>query len=72
MFEAQEDGAVVEDELTVILKTALGVGDLAVSDLFRAIDCQGKGKITFGKTFYWHCLVMSDFLCVCVNKNLNL
>ncbi|TRY96529.1 hypothetical protein DNTS_016966 [Danionella cerebrum] len=47
MFEAQEDGAVVEDELAIILKTALGVGDLAVSDLFRAIDCQDKGKITF-------------------------
>ncbi|XP_067281811.1 lysophosphatidylcholine acyltransferase 1 [Pseudorasbora parva] len=47
MFEAQEDGAVVEDELAVILKTALGVGDFAVCDLFRAIDCQDKGKITF-------------------------
>uniref|UniRef100_A0A9J7XYZ7 Lysophosphatidylcholine acyltransferase 1 n=2 Tax=Cyprinus carpio TaxID=7962 RepID=A0A9J7XYZ7_CYPCA len=47
MFEAQEDGAVVEDDLAVILKTALGIGDFAVCDLFRAIDCQDKGKITF-------------------------
>ncbi|XP_026112199.1 lysophosphatidylcholine acyltransferase 1 [Carassius auratus] len=47
MFEAQEDGAVVEDELAVILKTALGIGDFVVCDLFRAIDCQDKGKITF-------------------------
>lgn len=47
MFEAQEDGAVVEDELATILKTALGVGDLAVSDLFRAIDCKDKGKVTY-------------------------
>ncbi|KAK7124846.1 hypothetical protein R3I94_019039 [Phoxinus phoxinus] len=47
MFEAQEDGAVVEDELAVILKTVLGVGDFTVCDLFRAIDCQDKGKITF-------------------------
>ncbi len=52
MFEAQEDGAVVEDELAVILKTALGIGDFAVCDLFRAIDCQDKGKITFGRTIY--------------------
>ncbi|XP_051527452.1 lysophosphatidylcholine acyltransferase 1 [Myxocyprinus asiaticus] len=51
MFEAQEDGAVVEDELAVILKTALGVGDVTVSDLFRAIDCQDKGKITFDDFF---------------------
>uniref|UniRef100_A0A672LTL0 EF-hand domain-containing protein n=1 Tax=Sinocyclocheilus grahami TaxID=75366 RepID=A0A672LTL0_SINGR len=47
MFEAQEDGAVVEDELAVVLKTALGIGDFVVCDLFRAIDCQDKGKITF-------------------------
>ncbi len=50
MFEAQEGGAVVEDELAVILKTTLGIGDFAVCDLSRAIDCQDKGKITFGRT----------------------
>lgn len=52
MFQAQEDGAVVEDELATILKTALGVGDVTVGDLFRAIDCQDKGKITYGTTLY--------------------
>lgn len=51
MFEAQDDGAVVEDELATILKTALGVGELAVGDLFRAIDCQDKGKITYGRIY---------------------
>jgi len=62
MFEAQEDGAVVEDELAIILKTALGIGDFVVCDLFRAIDCQDKGKITFGKTLYFDLHVKCDCL----------
>lgn len=49
MFEAEEDGAVVEDELAVILKSALGVEDIAVGDVFRAVDTEDKGKIMFGK-----------------------
>uniref|UniRef100_A0AAY4ERK5 Phospholipid/glycerol acyltransferase domain-containing protein n=1 Tax=Denticeps clupeoides TaxID=299321 RepID=A0AAY4ERK5_9TELE len=47
MFGAQEDGAITENELACILKTALGVGDLKVTGLFRAINTQGKGKITY-------------------------
>ncbi|KAI4890535.1 hypothetical protein NFI96_019232, partial [Prochilodus magdalenae] len=46
MFEAEEDGAIVEDELAIILNTALGVADLTVCDVFRAIDTEDKGKIT--------------------------
>ncbi|XP_017564123.1 lysophosphatidylcholine acyltransferase 1 [Pygocentrus nattereri] len=46
MFEAEEDGAIVEDELAVILKTALGVADLTACDVFRAVDTEDKGKIT--------------------------
>ncbi|XP_051520534.1 lysophosphatidylcholine acyltransferase 1-like [Myxocyprinus asiaticus] len=61
MFEAQEDGAVVEDELAVILKTALGVGDVTVCDLFRAIDGQDKGKITFDY-FCWFMEKCPDFV----------
>lgn len=49
MFEAEEDGAITEMELAVILKTALGVNHLSVSRLFTAIDAQDTGKITFGK-----------------------
>ncbi|KAG7470161.1 hypothetical protein MATL_G00136410 [Megalops atlanticus] len=45
MFEAEE--AIAECELACILKTALGVSDLKVKDLFRAIDEEDKGKITF-------------------------
>lgn len=59
MFEAEEDGAIVEDELAVILRTALGVADLTVCDVFRAIDAGDTGKITFGK-----CVA-----CVCVSLN---
>ncbi|XP_049902982.1 lysophosphatidylcholine acyltransferase 1 [Epinephelus moara] len=47
MFEAEEDGAITEMELAVILKTALGVTHLSVSRLFTAIDPEDKGKITF-------------------------
>uniref|UniRef100_A0A3Q1JV79 Phospholipid/glycerol acyltransferase domain-containing protein n=1 Tax=Anabas testudineus TaxID=64144 RepID=A0A3Q1JV79_ANATE len=47
MFEAEEDGAITEMELAVILKTALGVTHLSVSHLFTAIDAEDTGKITF-------------------------
>ncbi|XP_075868630.1 lysophosphatidylcholine acyltransferase 1 isoform X2 [Nelusetta ayraudi] len=49
MFEAEEDGAITEMELAVILKTALGVARLSVSHLFAAIDVGDTGKITFDK-----------------------
>ncbi|CAL8289339.1 unnamed protein product [Merluccius merluccius] len=47
MFEAEQDGAITEAELAVILKTALGVADLGVSRLFTAMDAADTGKITF-------------------------
>uniref|UniRef100_A0AAX7TLK9 EF-hand domain-containing protein n=1 Tax=Astatotilapia calliptera TaxID=8154 RepID=A0AAX7TLK9_ASTCA len=49
MFEAEEDGAITESELAVILKTALGVSHISVSHLFTAIDVDNTGKITFDK-----------------------
>lgn len=49
MYGSQEDGSIDEDALSSILKTALGVAELAVTDLFRAIDQAGKGRITFGE-----------------------
>uniref|UniRef100_A0A665UQZ6 Lysophosphatidylcholine acyltransferase 1 n=1 Tax=Echeneis naucrates TaxID=173247 RepID=A0A665UQZ6_ECHNA len=53
MFEAEEDGAITEMELAVILKTALGVSHLSVSRLFTAIDSEDTGKITFDKFRYF-------------------
>lgn len=47
MFEAEEDGAITENELMCILRTALGVGELKVGRLFRAIDEEDSGKLTF-------------------------
>ncbi|KAF6125586.1 lysophosphatidylcholine acyltransferase 1 [Phyllostomus discolor] len=47
MYGSQEDGSIDEDALSSILKTALGVAELSVTDLFRAIDQEEKGRITF-------------------------
>jgi lysophosphatidylcholine acyltransferase/lyso-PAF acetyltransferase len=49
MYGSPEDGSIEEDELSCILRTALGVAELNVTDLFRAIDQEEKGKITFSK-----------------------
>ncbi|KAM4687973.1 lysophosphatidylcholine acyltransferase 1 [Discoglossus pictus] len=47
MYQSEYGETIVEDDLTVILKTALGVSELNVTDLFRAIDAEDKGKITY-------------------------
>lgn len=49
MYGSPEDGGVAEGDLSCILKTALGVAELTVTDLFRAIDEKEKGTITFGE-----------------------
>lgn len=49
MYGSQENGSIDEDALASILKTALGVAGLAVTDLFQAIDQEEKGSITFGE-----------------------
>lgn len=65
MFEEEEDGAITESELAVILKTALGVSHISVSHLFTAIDVDDTGKITFGKRSnktaikIFHCILLS-------------
>ncbi|KAM5169365.1 lysophosphatidylcholine acyltransferase 1 [Callospermophilus lateralis] len=47
MYGSPEDGGVTEGDLSCILKTALGVAELPVTDLFQAIDEKGKGTVTF-------------------------
>lgn len=47
MFESDSDGTITEMELSVILKTALGVSRLSVSRLFSSIDSKDTGKITY-------------------------
>ncbi|CDQ79974.1 unnamed protein product [Oncorhynchus mykiss] len=46
MYEAKEDRAIVEKELASILRTALGVAEVDVTELFSAIDTLDAGKIT--------------------------
>ncbi|XP_038626334.1 lysophosphatidylcholine acyltransferase 1 [Tachyglossus aculeatus] len=47
MYESPENGSIKEEDLACILKTAIGVCELSVTDLFRAIDEKERGEITF-------------------------
>ncbi|XP_040833316.1 lysophosphatidylcholine acyltransferase 1 [Ochotona curzoniae] len=47
VYGSQEDGSIDEDALGSILKTALGVAELDVAELFQAIDADSKGRIVF-------------------------
>ncbi|XP_041332416.1 lysophosphatidylcholine acyltransferase 1 isoform X1 [Pyrgilauda ruficollis] len=42
-----EGGTVTEEDLAHILKTAMGVSQIDVTHLFRAVDEEEKGKITY-------------------------
>ncbi|KAK2513475.1 Lpcat1 [Columba guinea] len=46
-----ENGTITEEDLAHILKTAMGVSQINVTHLFRAVDGEGKGKITYDE-FY--------------------
>ncbi|XP_063054410.1 lysophosphatidylcholine acyltransferase 1 [Engraulis encrasicolus] len=47
MYVEEVESSLGERELACIVQTALGVADLSVASLFRAVDAHGKGKITF-------------------------
>ncbi|XP_023375525.1 lysophosphatidylcholine acyltransferase 1, partial [Pteropus vampyrus] len=49
MYGSREDGSVDEDALSTILKTAAGVAQLPAARLFRAVDREDRGRITFGE-----------------------
>lgn len=49
MYVEEVESSLGERELACIVQTALGVADLSVASLFRAVDAHGKGKITFGE-----------------------
>ncbi|XP_017668793.1 PREDICTED: lysophosphatidylcholine acyltransferase 1 isoform X2 [Lepidothrix coronata] len=42
-----ESGTITEEDLAHILKTAMGVSQINVTHLFRAVDEEEKGKITY-------------------------
>ncbi|KAM6455038.1 lysophosphatidylcholine acyltransferase 1 isoform 1-T2 [Liasis olivaceus] len=48
-----ETGGITEQDLTCILKTAMGVSDLNVSNLFKAIDDKEKGEIAYDDFYYF-------------------
>ncbi|OCT74383.1 lysophosphatidylcholine acyltransferase 1 isoform X2 [Xenopus laevis] len=47
MYQSEDRKTIVEEDLAVILKTVLGISELNVSDLFRVIDQENVGKITY-------------------------
>lgn len=53
---ASAEQTIDDNDLACILKTALGVNKLDVSNLFEAIDITRRGKISYSKCnihFYW-------------------
>uniref|UniRef100_A0A8C7EDE5 Lysophosphatidylcholine acyltransferase 1 n=1 Tax=Nothoprocta perdicaria TaxID=30464 RepID=A0A8C7EDE5_NOTPE len=42
-----EKGTILEEDLALILKTAMGVSQINVTHLFRAVDEEEKGEITY-------------------------
>lgn len=56
-----EDGTITEDEFACIIQSALGVPELDVSMLFREIDADETGKLSYGKL---HPSVMKSTLLV--------
>uniref|UniRef100_A0A8D0C2X4 Lysophosphatidylcholine acyltransferase 1 n=1 Tax=Salvator merianae TaxID=96440 RepID=A0A8D0C2X4_SALMN len=55
-----EAGTLTEEDLACILKTAMGVSDLSVSKLFRAIDVEGRREITYDN-FYEFAEIYPNF-----------
>lgn len=53
MYESEENGQVLEEELATILKIMLGVKEVDLSRLFLALGRHDTGKIIYSKT---HCL----------------
>ncbi|KAM3858631.1 lysophosphatidylcholine acyltransferase 1 [Diretmus argenteus] len=47
MYEGEENGPVVEEELAAILETMLGVDEVELSKLFSALDVPDTGKLTY-------------------------
>lgn len=48
MYENEEEGYVLEDDLATILEIMLGVENLVISELFLSME-NDTGKTTYGK-----------------------
>lgn len=49
LFDTDEDGKITLDEFNALLRSALGVSDLDMTKLFKEIDADSSGFITFSK-----------------------
>lgn len=49
LFDMDEDGTITEDEFASIIQSALGLHELDVSVLFKEIDADETGKLSYGK-----------------------
>ncbi|RMC09106.1 hypothetical protein DUI87_14112 [Hirundo rustica rustica] len=48
LFDMDDDGTITEDEFASIIQSALGLPELDVSLLFREIDADETGKLSYG------------------------
>ncbi|KAL7406419.1 hypothetical protein ABVT39_019463 [Epinephelus coioides] len=49
LFDTDEDEKITREEFTALLRSALGVSDLNMTKLFKEIDADGSGFITFSE-----------------------
>lgn len=49
LFDTDEDEKITREEFTALLRSALGVSDLNMAKLFKEIDADGSGFITFNE-----------------------
>ncbi|XP_037553122.1 lysophosphatidylcholine acyltransferase 2-like, partial [Nematolebias whitei] len=49
LFDTDEDEKITHDEFTALLRSALGVSDINMTKLFKEIDADSSGFITFGE-----------------------
>lgn len=51
LFDVDEDERITRQEFTALLRSALGVSDINMAKLFKEIDADASGFITFSEFF---------------------
>ncbi|XP_010776224.1 lysophosphatidylcholine acyltransferase 2-like [Notothenia coriiceps] len=49
LFDTDEDERITREEFTALLRSALGVSNINMAKLFKEIDADGSGFITFNE-----------------------
>lgn len=49
LFDTDKDERITREEFTALLRSALGVSDINMAKLFKEIDADSSGFITFSK-----------------------